>query len=53
MLCTMPYSFAQSVFRNASGNAARVKIITSSLVILGNLFPQDYRYRYRLEVRMN
>ena len=31
----------------------RVKIITGSLVILGNLFPENYRYRYRLEIRMN
>ena len=31
----------------------RVKIITGSLVILENLFPENYRYRYRLEIRMN
>ena len=31
----------------------RVEIITGSLVILENLFPQNYRYRYRLEIRMN
>ena len=31
----------------------RVKIITGSLVILENLFSQNYRYRYRLEIRMN
>ena len=31
----------------------RVKIITGSLVILENLFPKNYRYRYRLEIRMN
>ena len=31
----------------------RVKIITGSLVMLENLFPENYRYRYRLEIRMN
>ena len=31
----------------------RVKIITGSLVTLGNLFPLNYRYRYRLETQMN
>ena len=31
----------------------QVKIITGSLVILENLFPQNYRYRYRLEIRRN
>ena len=31
----------------------RVKIITGSVVILENLFPKNYRYRYRLEIRMN
>ena len=31
----------------------RFKIITGSLVILENLFPENYRYRYRLEIRMN
>ena len=31
----------------------RVKIITGSLVILEKLFPNNYRYRYRLEIRMN
>ena len=31
----------------------RVKIITGSLVILENLFPENYRCRYRLEIRMN
>ena len=31
----------------------RVKIITGSLVTPENLFPQNYRYRYRLEIRMN
>ena len=30
-----------------------VKMITGSLVIIENLFPQNYRYRYRLEIRMN
>ena len=34
-------------------NTVRVKIITGSLVILENLFPENYRYRYRLEIRMN
>ena len=29
------------------------KIITGSLVTLENLFSQNYRYRYRLEIRMN
>ena len=31
----------------------RVKIITGSLVTPENLFPENYRYRYRLEIRMN
>ena len=31
----------------------RVKIITGSFVTLENLFPENYRYRYRLEIRMN
>ena len=31
----------------------RVKIITGSLVTLERLFPENYRYRYRLEIRMN
>ena len=31
----------------------RVKIITGSLVILENFLSQNYRYRYRLEIRMN
>ena len=31
----------------------RVKIITGSLVTLENLVPENYRYRYRLEIRMN
>ena len=30
-----------------------VKIITGCLVTLENLFPQNYHYRYRLEIRMN
>ena len=30
----------------------RVKIITGSLVTLENLFPQNYRCRYSLEIRM-
>ena len=33
--------------------SVRVKVITGSLVILENLFPQNYRYRYRLEIQMN
>ena len=28
-------------------------MITGSLVTLENLFPQNYRYRYHLEIRMN
>ena len=31
----------------------RVKNITGSLVTPENLFPKNYRYRYRLEIRMN
>ena len=31
----------------------RVKIITGSLVTLDNLFPQNYCYRCRLEIRSN
>ena len=31
----------------------RVKILTGSLVTLENLFPENDRYRYRLEIRMN
>ena len=31
----------------------RVKNITGSLVILENVFSPNYRYRYRLEIRMN
>ena len=31
----------------------RVKTIIGSLLTLENLFPQNYRYRYRLEFRMN
>ena len=31
----------------------QVKIITGSLVTLENLFPENYRYLYRLEIRMN
>ena len=34
-------------------NTVRVKIITGSPVTLENLFPQNYRYCYRLEIRMN
>ena len=35
------------------GGTVRVKIITGSLVTLENLFPENYRYRYRLEIRTN
>ena len=28
-------------------------MITGSLVTLEKLFPENYRYRYRLEIRMN
>ena len=35
------------------GSTARVKIISGSLVVIDNLFPQNYRYRYRLEIRTN
>ena len=34
-----------------SALTVRVKIITGSLVIIENLFPENYRYR--LEIRMN
>ena len=34
-------------------NTVRAKIITGSLFTLQNLFPQSYRYHYRLEIRMN
>ena len=34
-------------------STVRVKIITGSLVILENWFSPNYRYRYRLEIRMN
>ena len=34
-------------------NTVRVEIITGSLVILENLFPRNYRYRYRLETQIN
>ena len=36
-----------------SDGTVRVKITTGSPVILENLFPENYRYRYRLEIRMN
>ena len=39
--------------RNHLSLTVRVKIITGSLVIIENLFPQNDRYRYRLEIRMN
>ena len=31
----------------------RVDMITGSLVIIENLFPPNYRYRYRLEMFVN
>ena len=34
-------------------DTVRVKIITGSLVTLENLFPPNYRYRYRLEMFSN
>ena len=34
-------------------STVRFKVITGSLVILENLFPENYRYRYRLDIRMN
>ena len=39
--------------RDSGEFTVRVKIITGSLVTLENLFPENYRYRYRLEIRMN
>ena len=39
--------------RTRANGAVRVKIITGSLVILENWFSPNYRYRYRLEIRMN
>ena len=36
-----------------TGFTVRVKIVTGSLVIIENLLPENYRYRYRLEIRMN
>ena len=42
-----------SVVRDLGALTVRVKIITGSLVILENFFPENYRYRYRLEIRMN
>ena len=39
--------------RQNQQNTVRVKIITGSLVIFENLFSPNYRYRYRLEIRMN
>ena len=38
---------------STSTGTVRVKIITGSLVIPENLYPQNYRYRYHLEIRMN
>ena len=43
----------QEINLQSSTNTVRVKIITGSLVILENLFSPNYRYRYRLEIRMN
>ena len=43
--------FSCSPFR--SRFTVRVKITTGSLVTLENLLPQNYRYRYRLDIRMN
>ena len=37
----------------SGGLTVRVIMITGSLATLENLFPQNYRYRYRLEIRMN
>ena len=54
-LYTPPVLRGAALFDN-SGPAVytiRVKFITGSLVTLNNLFPQHYRYRYRLEIRMN
>ena len=39
--------------QNSDHPTVRVKIITGSLVTLENLFHENYRYRYRPEIRMN
>ena len=36
-----------------AAHTVRVEIITGSPVTLENLFPPNYRYRYRLEIWMN
>ena len=41
------------MFNLLCNTPVQVKIITGSLVTLENLFPENYRYRYRLEIRMN
>ena len=43
-------SFATTHFTDFT---AHVKIVAGSLVTLENLFPPNYRYHYRLEIRMN
>ena len=47
--------FLQRVFgdQQTEGFTVRVKIITSSLVTLESLFPQNYRYCYRPEILMS
>ena len=42
-----------ALVRQEKAHTVRVKIITGSLVILENLLPENYRSRYRLEIRMN
>ena len=50
----IPNYYSQlSDFRALIRITVRVKVIIGSLVIIENLFPPNYRYRYRLEVRMN
>ena len=46
------YKRTLTITKNSFQNTVRVNIITGSLVILG-IFPQNYRYRYRLQIRMN
>ena len=46
----MPAEISSFYFQ---GITVRVNIITGSFVTLENLFPENYRYRYRLEIRMN
>ena len=38
---------------HVAGECRSSQIFTGSLVTLENLFPENYRYRYRLEIRMN